>query len=88
MEVIGIQELKERTEAILKGLRGNNKEIIITSAGEVLAVVKGVTKQQAAKLRKEKIKEFFTQSEKLSKEISKVRKDDASSVELIREQRR
>ncbi len=88
METIGIQELKDRTEAVINALRGKNKEVVITSAGEVVAVMRGITKRDAAKLRKEKIKEFFALSDRLSKEIGKARKEDISAVELIREQRR
>jgi prevent-host-death family protein len=81
MTEIGIRELKNRTSEIVREVREECAEYVITYRGQPVARIVPLTTEEGAGQALEEL-------ERLSQEISAQWKSDKSAVELLTEMRR
>ena len=85
---IGIRELKNKTSKVLKRVREDMVEYVVTLRGEPIAVLRPLNQEDSEHLHQESIKEEIANLKSLSKEIAESWTSEKSAVELVEEQRR
>ena len=85
---IGIRELKDRTSQVLKRVREDMVEYVVTLRGEPVAVLRPLTQEESQRIQREKIEDEIGNLRSLSKQIAESWTSEKSAVELIDEQRR
>jgi prevent-host-death family protein len=81
MAEIGIRELKNRTSEIVRAVREERAEYVITYRGKPVARLVPVTEEEDAE-------QALQELERLGREISARWRSDKSAVELLTEMRR
>lgn len=85
---IGVRDLKNRTSHVLRIVREEMTEYIVTLRGEPVAVLRPLTREEVERLRQVEIDETLTEMKSLAQDIAENWTSDKSGVELIAEQRR
>jgi len=85
---VGIRELKNQTSRLVRHIRQEKAEYIITLKGKPVAILRPFTEQDAEKLRDTEIETALAEMESLAHEIAAAWTSPQSGVELISEQRR
>ena len=85
---IGVRELKNRTSQVLRVVREEMTEFIVTLRGEPVAVLRPLTREEVERLRKVEIDETLIEMKSLAQDIAENWTSDKSGVDLITEQRR
>lgn len=90
MPKVGIRELKNDASAIIRAVREENAEYIVTHRGEPVAVITPVEPELDAEKSAGKISyaELKARLDSLAVEIAAKWQSDKSAVELLSEQRR
>ncbi len=85
---IGIRELKNNASKIVRAVREEAAEYIITVNGERVAVLRPLTDAETEQHRQEEIDAFLAELKQLAQEIGENWTSDKTAVELVSEQRR
>lgn len=87
-EQIGIRELKNRATHILRSVREEMAEYIITLHGEAIAILRPLTQEEIDELRQTRVDESLSELKALSEQVAAAWISEKSGLELISEQRR
>lgn len=85
---IGIRELKNQASKIVRAVREEAAEYIITVNGEPVAVLRPLTEAETDQQRQEEIEAFLAELKQLAQEIGDNWTSEKTAVELVSEQRR
>ena len=85
---VGVRELKNQTSRIIRAVREDLVEYVVTLRGEPVAVLRPLTKGEAERLRQAEIDKALAEIKDLAQEVASAWTSDKSGVELIGEQRR
>ncbi len=85
---IGVRELKNQASRIVRTVREEMAEYVITLQGKPVAVLRPFTDQDAQKLRQAEIDEALAEMKTLAQQVGEAWKSPKSGVELIEEGRR
>jgi prevent-host-death family protein len=85
---IGVRELKNQASKIVRAVREEAAEYIITVNGNPVAVLRPLTKTESQHERTEKVQAFLAELDALSYEITAEWESEKTAVELVNEQRR
>jgi prevent-host-death family protein len=85
---IGVRELKNQASRIVRSVREEMTEYIITVQGEPVAVLRPFTDKDEQQLRQAKIEETLAEMKSLAQQVAAAWTSPKSGVELVAEQRR
>jgi prevent-host-death family protein len=85
---IGVRELKNQTSRIVRSVREEMAEYIITVQGEPVAVLRPFTPEDEHQLRQAPIEAAIAEMKRLAQQVAAAWTSPKSGVELISEQRR
>lgn len=86
--IIGIRELKNQTSRIVRAVREEMAEYVITVRGEPVAVLRPLTDEDMQKLRQVKMEDELAEMKALAQQVAAAWESPKSGVELVSEQRR
>lgn len=87
-KTIGIRELKNQTSRIMRAVREDGAEYVITLHGEPVAVLRTFTDDDAQRLQQKEVDEALAEMRSLAEQVAAAWTSPKSGVELIDEQRR
>jgi prevent-host-death family protein len=85
---IGVRELKDQTSRVIRAVREEMSEYVVTLRGEPVAVLRPLTEEEAQRLRQVEIEESLAEMRALALEVASAWTSEKSGVQLIAEQRR
>jgi prevent-host-death family protein len=85
---VGVRELKNQTSRIIRAVREDLSEYVVTLRGEPVAVLRPLTEEEAQRLRQVEIDAALAEIRALAQEVASAWTSEKSGVELISEQRR
>jgi len=85
---IGVRELKNRASRILRTVREEKAEYVVTLRGEPVAVLRPFTDADAQRMRQAEREAALAEMKDLAREIATAWKSPKTGVELVAEQRR
>lgn len=85
---IGVRELKNHTSRVIRAVREEMSEYVVTLRGEPVAVLRPLTEEEAQRLRQAEINTALAEMKALAQEVASAWTSEKSGVELIAEQRR
>lgn len=85
---IGVTELKNQASQVLRAVREEMAEYVVTLRGEPVAVLRPLTQQETQQLRQAEIRENLSEMKALAQEVASAWVSEKSGVELVAEQRR
>lgn len=88
LNTIGIRELKNHASRILRTVREEMSEYVITLQGKPVAVLRPFTDEDAQQLRQNEIDKTVAEMKLLAQQVAEAWVSPKSGVELIEEQRR
>jgi prevent-host-death family protein len=87
-KTIGVRELKNQTSRVIRTVREDLSEYVVTLRGEPVAVLRPLTEEEAERLRQADINTGLAELKALAQEVATAWTSDKSGVELVDEQRR
>ena len=84
---IGVRELKNQASRIVRAVREEMAEYVITVQGEPVAVLRPFTDEDAHKLRQAEVDEALAEMKALARQVAEAWTSPKSGVELVEEQR-
>jgi prevent-host-death family protein len=87
-ETIGVRELKNHTSRLLRAVREDMAEYVVTLRGEPVAVLRPLTEEESQRLRQVEIDQSLAEMRALAREVAAAWTSEKSGVELVAEQRR
>jgi prevent-host-death family protein len=85
---IGVRELKNQASRIVRSVREEMAEYVITVQGEPVAVLRPLTGEDAQKLRQAEREQALAEMKTLAGQIAEAWTSPQSGADLIDEQRR
>ena len=85
---IGVRELKNQTSRVIRAVREEMSEYVVTLRGEPVAVLRPLTEEEMKRLRQAEIYDALEEMKMLAQEVASAWTSEKSGVELIAEQRR
>jgi prevent-host-death family protein len=85
---IGIRELKNQTSRVLRAVREEMAQYVVTLHGEPIAVLRPLTEEEIESLRQEETQETLTLMKSLAQKVGAAWQSPMSGIEIIAEQRR
>lgn len=85
---IGVRELKNQASRIVRAIREEMVEYVITLHGKPVAVLRPFTDEDAQKLRQAEVNEALGEMKTLAQQVAEAWTSPKSGVELVEEQRR
>ena len=85
---IGVHELRDHASRVIRSVREEMAEYVVTLRGEPVAVLRPLTGEEAQRLRNAELDETLTEMKALAQEVGVAWKSEKSGVELVAEQRR
>jgi prevent-host-death family protein len=85
---IGVRELKNHTSRVIRAVREEMSEYVVTLRGEPVAVLRPLNKDELERLRQVEINAALEEMKALAQEVASAWTSEKSGVELITEQRR
>lgn len=85
---IGVRELKNQASRIVRSVREEMAEYVITLQGKPVALLRPITEEDEQQLHQAKIEEAMAEMKQLAQEVAEAWISPKSGVELISEQRR
>ncbi len=85
---IGIRELKNETSRVLREVREEMAEYIVTLRGEPVAILRPLSEDEAQRLRQLETEKSLAEMKSLAQEVAAGWKSSKSGVELVSDQRR
>ena len=88
MKTIGIKEFKNQVTQLLRQVREERSEVIVTHDGEPIAVLRPFQKEDDAKIRAEQLKAAMVRADDLAKKIAQSWPKGLSAADAVAAQRR
>lgn len=88
VEKIGVRELKNQASQIVRSVREEMAEYVITLHGKPVAMLRPITNEDEQALRRLELAAFLAEADRLAQEISVDWQSEKTAVELLEEQRR
>jgi prevent-host-death family protein len=85
---IGVRELKNQTSRVIRAVREEMSEYVVTLRGEPVAVLRPLTEEEMKRLRQTEIDAALEEMKTLAQEVASAWTSEKSGVELVTEQRR
>jgi prevent-host-death family protein len=85
---IGVRELKNQTSRVIRAVREEMSEYVVTLRGEPVAVLRPLTEEEAQRFRRVEVEEALAEMKALALEVASAWTSEKGGVELIAEQRR
>ena len=85
---VGVRELKNQTSRIIRAVREEMSEYVVTLRGEPVAVLRPLTDEETERLRQVEVDAALAEIKALAQEVASAWTSEKSGVELISEQRR
>ena len=85
---IGVRELKNHASRVIRAVREEMAEYVVTLRGEPVAVLRPLTEEEAQHLQQAGIDEALAEMRTTAREVAAAWTSQKSGVELIAEQRR
>ena len=85
---IGVRELKNQASRIVRAVREEMAEYVITLQGKPVAVLRPLTEEDAQQLRQNEINKALAEMKTLAQQVATAWISPKSGIELIDEQRR
>ena len=85
---IGVRELKNHTSRIVRTVREEMSEYVITVWGEPVAVLRPLTDEEVHELPRDETEETLAEMKALAQDVAAAWKSPKSGVKLVSEQRR
>jgi prevent-host-death family protein len=85
---IGVREFKNKASSVLRSVREDMAEYIVTLRGEPVAVLRPLTDSETTRLRQLQMEETLAEMKSLAMEVGEAWSSDQSGVEIVSEQRR
>jgi prevent-host-death family protein len=85
---IGIRDLKNQTSRIVRSVREEMAEYVITLQGKPVALLRPITAADEQQFRQAKIGEAMAEMKQLAQEVAAAWTSSKSGIDLISEQRR
>ena len=85
---IGVRELKNQASRVIRTVREEMAEYVVTLRGEPVAILRPLTQEEARRLLEAEIDERLAEMKALAREVAAAWVSDKSGVELVAEQRR
>ncbi len=85
---IGVRELKNQASKVIRAVREDMVEYIVTLRGEPVAVLRPLTESETQRLRQHELAEAMDEMSSLANEIGESWTSDKSGVELVSDQRK
>ena len=85
---IGVREMKNQASRVLRSVREEMEEYVVTLRGEPVAILRPLTEEEKQRLRKTEHDETMAEMKSLAHEVAADWKSSKSGLELISEQRR
>ena len=86
--IIGVRELKNQASRVLRTIREEMAEYVITLRGEPVAILRPLTEKDTLRLRQDDIDASIVELKSLADEVSASWTSQNSGVDIISEQRR
>ena len=86
--IIGVRELKNQASRVLRTIREEMAEYVITLRGEPVAILRPLTEKETLRLRQDEIDASIVELKSLADEVSAAWTSQKNGVDLISEQRR
>ncbi len=87
-ESIGVRELKNQTSCVLKAVREEMAEFVVTLHGKPVAVLRPLTEEESQQLQQHEFEKSTAEMKAIAQEVAAAWISNKSGVELISEQRR
>jgi prevent-host-death family protein len=87
-ESIGVRELKNQTSRVLRAVREEMAEYIVTLHGKPVAVLRPLTEEESLQLQQHEIEKSTAEMKAIAQEVAAAWTSKKSGVELVSEQRR
>ena len=85
---IGVRELKNQASRVIRAVREEMAEYVITVRDEPVAVLRPLTDEDRQKLRQAEIDNALAEMKALAQQVAAAWESPKSGVELVGEQRR
>lgn len=85
---IGVRELKNQTSRIVRTVREEMAEYVVTVHGEPVAVLRPLTEDEIQNLRQIEVEQALTEMKALAQRVASAWVSPKSGVEIVSEQRR
>ena len=85
---IGVRELKNHASRIVRAVREERVEYVITVRGKPVAMLRPLTDEDVQHLRQSEIEQALAEMKTLAQQVAAAWKSPKSGVELVDEQRR
>ena len=85
---IGVRELKNQTSRVLRAIREDMVEYVVTLRGEPVAILRPLTEEEAQRLRQADVDKALAEMKSLAEEVAASWTSPKSGVDLVSEQRR
>lgn len=85
---IGVRELKNHTSRVIRAVREEMSEYVVTHRGEPVAVLRPLDEEERRRLQQTEIDETLAEMRSLAQEVASAWTSEKSAVELVAEQRR
>jgi prevent-host-death family protein len=85
---IGVRELRNNASKIVRAVREEGAEYVITVHGEPVAVLRPLAEEQSREYDESEINHLMSELNKMADRVSKAWQSPLSAVEAVQEQRR
>jgi prevent-host-death family protein len=85
---VGVRELKNHTSRVIRAVREEMSEYVVTLRGEPVAVLRPLDEEERRRLQQTEIDETLAEMRSLAQEVASAWTSEKSAVELVAEQRR
>jgi prevent-host-death family protein len=85
---IGVRELKNQASRVIRAVREEMTEYVVTLRGEPVAVLRPLDEVERRRLHQAQVEESLVEIKSLAHEVASAWTSDKSAVELVAEQRR
>ena len=85
-KTIGVRELKNQTSRIVRAVREDGAEYVVTLHGEPVAVLRAFSDEDARQLRQSQVEQALAEMKALAEEVAAAWVSPKSGVELVDEQ--
>jgi prevent-host-death family protein len=85
---ISVRELKNKTSRVIRSVREELSEYVVTLRGEPVAVLRPLTEEEVQRLRRVEVDAALEEMQALAQEVAASWTSEKSGVELMTEQRR
>jgi prevent-host-death family protein len=87
-ETVGVRELKNNTSRVIRSVREEMAEYVVTLHGEPVAILRPLTDQELDQLHNANVDAEIAAMKALAKQVGAAMGSETSLVQLVDEQRR